>query len=221
MNATARRSGVDIRVVLIAAIVLLLALGGAAAWAYTTSGDLDRTRQTLTVTGTDLDATKTSLADTQGKLTKANTDVATEQKAIETDKGRIRGFELQISRKAACIQAQTTNLAEIRRILALERANFDRTTSGSRWNRAQETSRRALDLAISYLAKAYTSAAAGSYSTANSWLSKSNAQVKVSNRQIDLSNKEIAKFNADVAAINKANDAFAETLRKTSTTCGT
>jgi hypothetical protein len=43
----------------------------------------------------------------------------------------------------------------------------------------------------------------------------------VSNRQIDLSNKEIAKFNADVAAINKANDAFAETLHKTSTTCGT
>ena len=41
MNATAKRSGVDLRIVLIAAIVLLLAFGGAAAWAYTTNTNLE------------------------------------------------------------------------------------------------------------------------------------------------------------------------------------
>ena len=220
MNAPVKRSGVDLRVVLIAAIVLLLALGGAAAWAYTTNTDLQATRQTLTSTSTDLASTKSTLSDTQGKLTKATKDADTEQAAIKSDKARLKALDLQISRKGACIVTQTANLAEIRRILALERANFAATVSGSVWYKAHSASDRALDLAISYLAKAYTSAAAGSYATANSWLSKSNAQVRVSNKQIPIQNKEIDKFNAAVAAINKANDAFGVTLDKTSSTCG-
>lgn len=220
MNATAKRSGVDIRIVLVAAIVLLLGFGGAAAWAYTTNADLERTRQSLATTSTDLDSTKTTLSDTQGKLTKTSADVAAEQKAIEDDTARIKTLERQVSKKVTCIAAQTANLAEIRRILGLERDNFSRTTSSSAWNKAHAARSSALDLAIAYLAKSYTSAAAGSYNTANSWLSKSNAQIKVANKHNAVVTKEIAKFNVAVAAINKANDAFEETLRKTSTTCG-
>ena len=130
MSATAKRSGVDIRVIVIAVIVLLLAFGGAAAWAYTTNADLERTRQALTSTSTDLDATKKTLADTDSKVTLAKAAVTDEEAAIESDKARITNLGNQIKRKDACIAAQTANLAEIRRILALERENFDRTSSG-------------------------------------------------------------------------------------------
>ena len=220
MNATARRSGVDIRVAIVAALVLLIALGGAAAWAYTTNADLEKTRQTLDATSVDLDNTKATLTDTQGKLTQATTDVASEEAAIAGDNDKIKALQGQISRKGACIDAQTANLAEIRRILGLERENFNRTTSGSAWNKAHTASDRALDLAITYMAKAYTSVLSGSFGAANNWLSKSNAQVRVSNKQIDVANKEVAKFNAAVAAINKANDDFGVTLDKTTATCG-
>ena len=57
MNAPTKRTGVDIRIVLVAAVVLLLAVGGAAAWAYSTNADLERTRQTLATTNTNLETT--------------------------------------------------------------------------------------------------------------------------------------------------------------------
>ena len=206
MNATAKRSGVDIRVIAIAVIVLLVAFGGAAAWAYSTNADLDSTKKTL--------------ADTDSQVTLAKATLTDEEAAIASDKARITNLGNQIKRRDACIVAQTANLAEIRRILALERVNFARTTSGSTWAKTNDASNRALDLAISYLAKSYASAAAGSYSSANSWLSKSNAQVAVSNKQIKVGNKEIAALNAASDAINKASDEFAKTLDKTAATCG-
>jgi chromosome segregation ATPase len=220
MNATSKRSGVDIRVVVVAAIVLLLAFGGAAAWAYSTNADLERTRHTLSSTTTDLDATKKTLADTDGQVTLVKATLADEQSAIKSDTARIKTLKNQIERKGACIEAQTANLAELRRILALERENFARTTSGSTWAKSNEASNKALDLAISYLAKSYTSAAGGSYGTANSWLSKSNAQVAASNRQIKIGNKAIDQLNAASDAINKAADEFLKTLDETGSTCG-
>jgi len=220
MSTNVIRSGIDLRIVAIGVIFLLLAAGGAAAWAYTTNTDLERTRQTLAATAADLDVTKTSLAETQGNVTDASARVASEQKTIATNKSRTKVLEFQISRKSDCIEAQAANLTEIRRILDMQRQSFDRTTSGSAWNKANIARYKAFDLAISYMAKAYTSAAAGSYATANSWLSKSNAQVRISNRQVDIGNKEVAEINAAIEAIRKANVAFAETLDKTDSTCG-
>ena len=220
MNATTKRAGVDLRVVAVAAIVLLLAFGGAAAWAYSTNSDLERTRQTLASTSADLDSTNKSLTDTDGKVTAAKKALADEESAIKTDTTRIASLNNQVERKGACIAAQTANLAELRQILALERENFARTTSGSTWAKSNDASNKALDLAISYLAKSHTSAAAGSYNTANSWLSKSNAQVAASNRQVKAGNKAINELNAASDAINKAADEFEKTLDTTASTCG-
>jgi septal ring factor EnvC (AmiA/AmiB activator) len=220
MNASARRSGVDLRIVLIGVIVLLLAAGGVAAWAYTTNETLNATRATLDSTRADLASTKSSLTGTEADLAEARTDLGAEQDAIEANTAKLEVLEFQISRKDACIEAQTANLAEIRRILELERSNGGRTTTGSTWYKAHATSDKALDLAISYMAKAYTSAAAGNYSTANSWLSKSNAQVKTSNNQIKVMNREIDAFNALVEQINAASVEFGKTLIRTSSTCG-
>lgn len=220
MNAEPKRAGVDVRIAVVVAIVLLLVFGGAAAWAYTTNADLEHTRQSLATTNGNLDTTKTSLTDTQERLTAASTEVTDVQSAIKADKAKLTVLNFQIDRKGACIVAQTANLTELRRILALERAGFRQGTSTSPWGKAIAASNKALNLAIDDLRKSYVSAAAGSYNTANSWLSKSNAQVRVSNKQIDIGNKEIRKINAASDEINAANDAFAETLRTTASTCG-
>jgi peptidoglycan hydrolase CwlO-like protein len=220
VTAQTSRSGLSLRVAAIGAVILLLVFGGVGAWALSTNADLDHTRQSLTTTSSDLAATKTTLADTQSKLRSTKANVSAEQSRITDDTSRITNLETQIDRKAACITVQTANLTELRRILALERANFARSTSGSAWAKENAAAYKAIGLAIDYLYKAYTSAAAGSYGTANVWLSRSNAQVSVSNKQVKLANAEIKKINAASDAINKANDAFAETLDKTASTCG-
>jgi chromosome segregation ATPase len=215
-----RRSGFDLRIAIVGAIVLLLALGGTAAWAVTTNNDLQATKTTLGTTTGDLDTTKSSLAETSAELDATSTDLAATEDAIKDGRARITVLEFQIERKAACIEAQAANLDEIRRILALERESFARTTSGSTWGKAHAASKTAINLAIEDLHKAYTSAAAGNYGTSNSWLDKSNAQIRASNRQLDTVDQEIDAINAGSDAINAANDAFEATLDETLSTCG-
>ena len=220
MTEMKRRSGFDLRIVIIAAIVLLLALGGAAAWAYTTNNDLTSTRTTLGATSGDLATTKSKLEDTQGQLAEAKTDLEDTTKTIAANQDRIKTLNFQIDRKAECIEAQASNLTEIKRILELERANFGQTTSGSAWAKAHTASQKAINAAIEDLYKAYTNAAAGKYSTSNSWLDKSNAQIRVSNKQLDTMDNEIDAINKASDSINDANDAFQKTLDETVSTCG-
>jgi peptidoglycan hydrolase CwlO-like protein len=215
-----RRSGFDVRVAIVAAIVLLLVFGGAAAWAFTTSNDLQATRATLDATSDELDTTQSTLESTTADLDSASADLAAAQDAIKANKAKITVLTFQIERKGACIEAQSANLGEIRRILALERENFGRTTSGSAWAKAHGASQKAINAAIDYLYKAYTSAAAGKYGTANSYIDKSNAQIRASNKQLDAEDKQIKAINAASDAINKANDSFGSTLDATSSTCG-
>lgn len=218
--APAKRSGLSLRVAAILAAILLVAFGGATAWAVMTNGDLERTRQTLATTEADLASTTSTLTATTGDLEATSTDLTAEQSSIKANKAEITVLEFQIERKGACIEAQTANLAEFRRILALQRENFARTTSGSAWAKAIATSDRALDLAIDYLARSYSSAAAGSYGTANSWISKSNAQISVSNKQGKIADREVDAINAASKAINAADDALYKTLDNTISTCG-
>jgi peptidoglycan hydrolase CwlO-like protein len=216
----AARSGVSIRVALVLALVLLLALGGTTAWAVMTNGDLERSRQTLATTEADLASTSSRLATRTGELEAASAALADERSSIKKNESRIKVLETQIRGKSQCIKAQTTNLAEFQRILALDRANFDRTSTGSVWAKAHAAGDKAVDLAIDYLAKAYLAAAAGSYGTANSWVGKSNAQIDISNRQIKIGNKEIDAINAATDSINAANDELRKKLDATATICG-
>jgi chromosome segregation ATPase len=215
-----RRSGVDLRVAIILAIVLLLGLGGAAAWAVTSNNELQSAKATIQSTSDELKTTTSNRDGTKKKLDTATADVAAARQAIKDDKAKITVLKFQIDRKAACIKAQSTNLAEIRRILALERENLARTMTGSAWAKAFAAEQKAINAAIDYLYRAYTSAAAGKLSTANSYISKSNAQIRVSNGQVKNINKAIDEINASTKAINNANDAFETTLDQTSSTCG-
>ena len=218
--APAKPRGLSVRVAAVLAVLLLLAFGAATAWAVVTSGELERTRQALVATEGDLASTSSALDSTKGDLDETSANLASERSKIKANASKVTSLEFQIERKSECIAAQTANLVEFRRILALERENFGRTTTGSTWAKAHAASDRALDLAIDYLAKSYSSAAAGSYNTANSWLSKSNAQIRVSNRHIDVANKENTAINAASDAINAATDALYATLDDTLSTCG-
>jgi len=220
VTGSKRRSGFDARLAVVAAIVLLLVVGGAAAFAVTTNNDLESTRAKLGSTSGELESTKADLEQTTTTLDGRKADLADTEAAIEADKARIKGLEFQVQRKGECIDAQATNLTEIRRILALERENFGRTTSGSTWGKAHAGSQAAINLAIDDLAKAYQQAVAGNYGSSNSWLDKSNAQIKSSNKQLDTMDKEIDAINAASDAINAANEAFGKTLQDTESTCG-
>jgi peptidoglycan hydrolase CwlO-like protein len=220
MTESTRRSGLDIRIAIIVLIVLLLALAGAGAWALTTNNELQSTQASLSSTTGDLDSTKADLASTKTNLGTATADLAETQDAIKADKAKITVLKFQIERKGACIEAQSANLTEIRRILAIERSNFARTTTGSAWDKAHAAAQKAINAAIDYLYKSYTSAAARKYSTANSYLDKSNAQIRASNKQLDSLDREIKAINKSSDEINKANDGFATTLDTTTSTCG-
>lgn len=220
MTAGPARRGVDLRIVALLAIALLAALGGAAAWAATTNGDLGTTRAAVAAADGRLAMTKGSLADTEARLKTTEEALATERAAIKQADSRTTALNALVDRKAACIAVQATNVAEIRRILALERANFARTTTGSKWGKAEAARSKAIHNAIQYLYNAYTNALAGRYDTANSWVSKSNAQISVNNSKVRTANREIKAIDAATARINKATDAFFKTLGETAVTCG-
>ena len=80
---TSDTTSVDIRVAAPIAIVLALAFNGAAAWAYTTNADLERTHQTLATTTGTLDTTKSTLADTSETLTASNRLIKIGNKEID------------------------------------------------------------------------------------------------------------------------------------------
>jgi hypothetical protein len=220
MTGVPKRSGLNVRLALVLGVIAVIVFGGAAAWAFSVNGDLERTRTTLGTTNADLATTTTTLADTETKLQTATSDSAAEEKAMAAADAKITVLNSQIKRKAACIVVQTTNLTELRRILALERDNFARTTTGSAWSKANTADSKAIHLAITDLYKAYQAAAARNYSGANTWLARSNAQVTVSNRQLKVANREIDRINKASKAINSANRAFGDTLSETQGTCG-
>ena len=220
MTESTKRSGIDLRLLLVVAIALVLGLVAAGAWALITNNDLQSTRATLASTSGDLDGAKGDLTETTANLDATNAELAAAREAIKKDQSKITSLNFQIERKSACIAAQSANLAEIRRILALERVDFARTGSTSAWGKAHGAAQKAINLAIDDLSKAYQNAAAGRLGTANTWIDKSNAQIRVSNSQLNNEDKQVDAINKSTDETNKANDAFTRTLDETSSTCG-
>lgn len=219
MNESNQRPTVSMRLVAIGVVVLVAAFGATAAWAASTNGQLTDVRGALASTELELASTTTKLDTTSGQLATAESAVADEADRSKKATSRIGGLESQIARRDACIDVQSADLVELRRILALERKNFARTTTKSTWGKARTASAEALDRAISNMRSAYQSAAAGRLSTANSWVRRSNSQVDVSVRQIKIANREIDRINAATKVINAAEDAFYERLQKSAVTC--
>jgi hypothetical protein len=219
MNGSTEGPTLSLRLVAVGLALLIAAFGATTAWAASTNGQLTEVRNALTSTELELASTTTKLDTTSGQLATAETAVADEADRTRKATSRIGGLESQIERRDACIDVQSGDLEELRRILALERKNFARTTTKSTWGKARTASAKALDRAISNMRSAYQSAAAGRLWTANSWISRSNGQVSVSSRQIRIANKEIDKINAASKVINKAEDAFYVRLQKSAVTC--
>lgn len=219
MNGSTERPTLSLRLVAAGLALLIVAFGATAAWAASTNGQLSEARSALAATELELASTTTELATTSGQLATAETAVTDEEDRSKKATSRIGGLESQIERREACIDVRSEDLVELRRILALERKNFARTTTKSTWGKARTASAKALDRAISNMRSAYLSAAAGRLSTANSWISRSNGQVSVSSRQVRIAKKEIGRINAASKVIDKAADAFYKRLQKSAVTC--
>src|SRR4029079_14918706 len=148
VTAWTNRSGTDVRLLLVVAVALVLGLAAAGAWALTTNNDLESTRAALASTSGDLHAAKGELIAPTAALDATTADLAAARDAIKKDQAKATSLNFQIERKGACIAAQAANLAEIRRILALERVDFARTGSTSAWGRAHSAAQKAINLAI-------------------------------------------------------------------------
>jgi hypothetical protein len=219
VSGTNPRASVDLRLALVIGFVLLIALGGSVAWAASTNGRLNETRMALAASEAELAATNVNLATTSSQLDASNADIKDEEARITTATSRISSLESLIGRKGECIEVQARDLAELRRILGLQRKNFARTTTTSRWGKALAAGDRAMDIAIVDMKNAYTSAAAGRLSTANIWIDRSNAQIRASNRQVDIANREIDRMNELSDVINAARDAFTKQLDRSAEAC--
>ena len=62
MTESTKRSGLDLRILLVIAVALVLGLIGAGVWALNTNTDLESTRATLASTSGDLDGAMTTAA---------------------------------------------------------------------------------------------------------------------------------------------------------------
>jgi chromosome segregation ATPase len=220
MTGHVRPHGIDRRLSFVLAIALALLIGSIGVWGAGANADPGRARGTLDTTDAEIASTRTSLSSAEAALGTTKQAIASESRRLDAATAHIRDLNGQIERKGACIAAQSGSLTELRRILALQRRNFGRTTSTSTWAKAHAAGDRAIDLAITHLYRAYQSAAAGRPSTANSWISKSNAQVRISNGKVKAANAEIKRINAASDSINTARDAFVTRLDEAIATCG-
>lgn len=190
---------------LIAAGLAILAMG-TFIWGTTTNQSLEKS-------GSDLVSTKAALAVSASQLTTSNGDLVSaktriDANAVEADRlqSLVAGLTDQVSRQTNCIAALTENAAELARISELQRANYNRFTSGSKWQKANTA-------ALDDYYNAYSAAFSGRYSTANSWIAKGNAQIKLANAQIKTG-------DAATTTIEKAQDALLIAITASSVTCG-
>ncbi len=219
VTAPRRRPGPRLRLSLLLGALLVAIVSATGAWGYLVNADLERTRGTLASTGTDRDTAKTSLTAVEATLASTRAELDSQQKQLADTDGRIPKLNDQIARRSACIAAQSGNVAEMRRILDLQRANFARTTTTSPWGKADAAVSAAYHAALSDLEQAYVNAAAHRFSTANVWLSRANSQVGIGNRQLAVAGKQVEAMNAATKVINDALDAFAKKLSDTEATC--
>ena len=219
MTESTKRTGFDLRILLLIAVALVLGLIGAGIWALNTNNDLESTRATLASTSGDLDAAKGDLTESTATLDATTADLAAARDAIKKDQAKATSLNFQIERKGACIEAQTANLAEIRRILALERVNFARTGSTSAWGKAHAAEQTAINLAIDDLYKAYSAAFQGSTGTAKGHADKGrDAQAKIADAEQRLV-AELKLVDSKAGEIQTAIDALETKLKTTEATC--
>jgi hypothetical protein len=208
-----RGARIRVRTAAVGTLVLVAALVATTVWAVGVKSDVDRTFAEAT-------STRQATADSAAKVQQAKSDLGGEQSAIALANDVNAKLERQIENQAICASAQQADLASLRKVFDDSRANFENATKGSKLFAAYAANKKALDAAVADLVKAYRAAAAGSLTTANSWIRASNTQISIAIRQAKILDKEIDKVNATTDRITGAQRSLDQRLDVTAVTCG-
>jgi hypothetical protein len=207
------------RVSVVAAIVAALAIGGVGAFGYSTSQNLAASRSTLATTEADLAAKKTTLETTTTALS-ARTTALSGAKADHTGlDGTIAGLSTQVAGQTKCVTLQAAGLAELSRIEQLQTENFNRTTKGTAWSKADAARGKAISAALDDYYQAYSKAFQGSTSVARTWASKGKAAEATIAAEEKKQAAEIKVVDQNAAEILDALNALEQQLAATEAAC--
>ena len=203
------------------AVLAMLAIGGVAAFGYTLNQDLTATRAHASPrTEGDLGPTKSSLDGHDRDARRHDDDAGCGQSGTIRPRrpgrrsrgpGREPGQVRRSSRTAA--------LEELSRISDLQTDNFNRTTEGSTWEKAEVKRNKAVSDALDAYYQAYSKAFDRNLSSARAWAAKGKEAVGVIAVQAKQQLAEFALIDRSAAEIETAIDALEQQLKTTEITC--
>ena len=203
----------------ILAVLAILAIGGAGALGYSLNEDLMAARATLAATEGDLGTTKTTLTDTTGTLDATTATLA----AAKADRSKLDAevvdLAAQVASQAECVILQESALKELGVISDLQTDNFNRTTEGSTWAKAEEKRNKAVSDALAAYYQAYKKAFDRNLSSARAWAAKGKAAVAVLAVQAKQQAVEFDLIDRSAATIEVAINKLERQLKKTESTC--
>jgi hypothetical protein len=207
------------RVSLVAGLIGILAIGGGGAFGFSLNQDLNTTRTTLETTRTDLAAVTADLETTSGSLGSTTTALGAARTDHAALDAKIADLSTEVADQTACVKLQTDALAELGRIERLQTDNFNRTTEGTAWEKADIARGKAIDAALDDYYQAYSKAFSGATSTARSWAAKGkDAEAKMAAQEkIQAAEQKIVDENA--ATIAAALDALEQQLSSAASAC--
>lgn len=207
------------RAAILLAVLGVLAIGGVGTLGYSLTQDLTATRATLASTETDLGATKTTLGDTSASLdqTTATLTAAASQRTDLDEE--VRTLSAQVADQSACLVLQRSALAELSRIEDLQTDNFNRTTEGSTWAKADLARGKAVSAALDDYYQAYRKAFEGALSAARTWAAKGKDAEATIDSQAKKQAAEMVIVDASAKEIEAAINALEVALATTETAC--
>jgi hypothetical protein len=212
-----RRVGGRLSAVL--AVLAILAIGGAAALGYSLDQDLTAARAILAATQGDLDTTKTTLTDTTGTLDATTATLAAAKADRSKLDAEVVNLAAQVASQAECVILQESALKELGVISDLQTDNFNRTTEGSTWAKAEEKRNKAVSDALAAYYQAYSKAFDRNLSSARAWAAKGKAAVAVVAVQAKQQAAEFDLIDRSAATIEVAINKLERQLKKTESTC--
>jgi cell division protein FtsB len=201
------------------AVLAILAIGGAGALGYSLNQDLTAARANLATTEGDLGTTKTTLTDTTGTLDATTTTLAATKAERSKLDAEVVDLAAQVASQAECVILQKAALKELGVISDLQTDNFNRTTEGSTWAKAEDKRNKAVSDALDAYYQAYSKAFDRNLSSARAWAAKGKEAVAVLAVQAKQQAAEFDLIDRSAATIEIAINKLEEQLKKTETTC--
>jgi hypothetical protein len=214
-----RRRRVGGRVLAVLAVLAILAIGGAGALGYSLNQDLMAARATLAATEGDLGTTKTTLTDTTGTLDATTATLAAAKADRSKLDAKVVDLAAQVASQAECVILQESALKELGVISDLQSDNFNRTTEGSTWAKAEVKRNKAVSDALAAYYQAYKKAFDRNLSSARAWAAKGKAAVAIVAVQAKQQAAEFDLIDRSAATIEVAINKLERQLKKTESTC--